>query len=260
MMKILISRTLFGFELFGLNLRNFLLGVFRIPYVYLEFLRFKKKSPLSVKFNYPCLFDKKENAGVAKGHYFHQDLLVAQKIFNAKPVKHVDIGSRVDGFVAHVAAFREIEVFDIRNLNVKSENIVFKQADLTRLSSSLENYSDSVSCLHALEHFGLGRYGDPIDPFGHIIGLENITKILKTNGTLYLSVPIGKKERIEFNAHRIFSVETILSLTKNDYKLSSFSFVDDFGDLTHLKDLDLIRYFKEKDLRFGCGIFEFIKV
>jgi hypothetical protein len=57
---------------------------------------------------YPCLDDKFAKSGIARGHYFHQDLLVAKKIFANNPELHVDIGSRIDGFVAHVASFREI--------------------------------------------------------------------------------------------------------------------------------------------------------
>ena len=64
-------------------------------------------------------------SGIMSGHYFHQDLLVARKLFNANPQRHVDIGSRTDGFVAHAAAFREIEVFDIREQHSKVKNIVF---------------------------------------------------------------------------------------------------------------------------------------
>ena len=59
------------------------------------------------------LQDYSDNAGQNKGHYFHQDLLVAKMIYDTKPRRHIDIGSRLDGFVAHVASFREIEVFDI---------------------------------------------------------------------------------------------------------------------------------------------------
>src|ERR1700712_792104 len=66
---------------------------------------------------YPCLGQKSEESGTASGHYFHQDLLVARRIFERRPERHVDVGSRIDGFVAHVASFRSIEVFDIRPLN-----------------------------------------------------------------------------------------------------------------------------------------------
>ena len=65
----------------------------------------------------PCLHDRYEEGGATKSEYFWQDLLVARAIHATMPVKHVDIGSRVDGFVAHVASFREIEVFDVRPIS-----------------------------------------------------------------------------------------------------------------------------------------------
>lgn len=71
------------------------------------------------------------------------------------------------------------------------------------LPAGMVNYCDSISSLHAIEHFGLGRYGDPIDYFGYLKALQNIAKIVKTGGTFYFSVPIGP-QRIEFNAHRVF--------------------------------------------------------
>ncbi|MBV5330073.1 MAG: DUF268 domain-containing protein, partial [Chlorobium sp.] len=55
-------------------------------------------------------------------------------------------------------------------------------------SEKLRSYCDSLSCLHALEHFGLGRYGDPIDPHGYADGLRNMVKILRQGGLFYLSV------------------------------------------------------------------------
>lgn len=114
---------------------------------------------------YPCLEDAENESGIAAGHYFHQDLLVAGLIFKNNPVKHVDIGSRIDGFVAHVASFREVEVLDIRELSHTIPHI----------------------------HFRLGRYGDEINYDGHLIGWENIYRMLKKDGKLYFSVPIGSQ-------------------------------------------------------------------
>ena len=65
--------------------------------------------------NYPCLEDKVFNSKIINASYFYQDLFIAKQIYLKKPVRHIDIGSRIDGFVAHVATFREIEVFDLRN-------------------------------------------------------------------------------------------------------------------------------------------------
>lgn len=70
---------------------------------------------------------------------------------------HYDVGSRIDGFVAHVASFRKINVLDIRTLQSKTENIVFEQQDfMSLLKDSLKECTDSLSCLHALDISDLG--------------------------------------------------------------------------------------------------------
>jgi len=164
----------------------------------------------------PCLQDRYEEGGVTKSEYFWQDLLVARLIFNANPKKHVDIGSRIDGFVAHIASFRECEVFDVRPVSTFIPGITFYQADLTKLDSlPIEGggYCDSLSCLHAIEHFGLGRYGDPINAEGYLLGISNMSKLLQSGGIFYLSAPIGR-ERVEFNANWVFDPRTIINAAK----------------------------------------------
>lgn len=74
------------------------------------------------------------------------------------------------------------------------------------------DYCDSVSCLHAIEHFGLGRYGDPINPEGYQQGIITMAQLLRPGGTFYLSTPIGK-ERVEFNASWVFDPRTIMRCT-----------------------------------------------
>jgi hypothetical protein len=165
----------------------------------------------------PYLGDRFKEGGSTKNEYFWQDLLVAQKIFQAQPKRHVDVGSRIDGFVAHVASFRSIEIFDIRHMSSKIPGVVFKQADLmlvdslTSLGIDGDGYCDSLSCLHAIEHFGLGRYGDQVDPTGYRRGIENLSKLLMPGGRLYLSTPVGA-ERVEFNANWVFNPCTILNV------------------------------------------------
>jgi hypothetical protein len=207
---------------------------------------------------YPCLEDAENESGVASGHYFHQDLLVAGMVFENKPVKHVDIGSRIDGFVAHLASFREVEVFDIRELSNTIPNIHFRRFNLIAEDFDLKDYCDSLSCLHALEHFGLGRYGDEINYEGHLIGWENMYKLLKKGGKLYFSVPIGP-QRIEFNAHRVFSMNYLLGLIGDRYKVDSFSYVDDKGNLLSKVPLEKSGIDKNFSCNYGCGIFELSK-
>lgn len=207
---------------------------------------------------FPILTDIHDEGGTMKGHYFHQDLYVANLINRANPAKHVDIGSRVDGFVAHVASFRKIELFDIREIKSQVKNISFRKADLMDLPVDLIDYCDSISSLHAIEHFGLGRYGDPIDYFGYLKGINNITKILKSNGVFYFSVPIGP-QRIEFNAHRVFSVKYLISILSQEYTIRSFAYVDDKGDFHEDAELLESNITNNFGCNFGCGIFTLIK-
>lgn len=247
----------------GINAQQFVHSLRGLPLFWKDYRTLSKQQsdgqhiPFGKMF--PCLGDRFESSGVASGHYFHQDLLVAQKIYENKPELHVDIGSRVDGFVAHVATFREIEVFDVRHLTTEWGNIKFRQQNFMASDNPYTDYCDSISSLHAIEHFGLGRYGDPIDVDGHLRGLENIYKMLKRGGKFYLSVPIGDL-RIEFNGHRVFSINYMLNLIGSKYKIDTFSYVNDQGRL--VKDVPL----SEEGIAgnfgctYGCGIFELTKL
>ena len=209
---------------------------------------------------FPCVDDLSDSAGVAVGDYFNQDLFVAQRIYANNPDRHIDIGSRIDGFVAHVATFREIEVLDIRPLVSFVGNIKFRQCDfMGGIPEEFLGAYDSVSSLHAIEHFGLGRYGDRLDPDGWRKGIENLGRLLKSGGRLYFSVPIGPM-RVEFNAHRVFSVQFLRDYFSQMYYIASFSYVDDNG-LMH-SNVSLADNPGLKDhfgCKYGCGVFELIK-
>lgn len=182
----------------------------------------------------PCLHDKRDQAGSASNEYFIQDLLVAQLINQDNPLRHLDVGSRVDGFVAHVASFRDIDVMDVRPLTSTCNRIRFVQHDLMTpiadaWGSSLLEQFDSISCLHALEHFGLGRYGDPLNVEGWSQGLSGMFALLQSGGKLYLSSPVGR-ERVSFNANWVFSPRAIIDFAEKLglrcerlYKISSGS-------------------------------------
>jgi hypothetical protein len=179
----------------GFDPRVFLNNLIGFPGYFRELFLFRKSSSRSqeIVFGkiYPVLGDRFKSGGSLTDHYFYQDLVVARRIFENNPQKHIDVGSRIDGFVAHVASFRKIEVFDIRPLERVIPNVRFIQTDFMNIGPELSNYTDSASCLHALEHFGLGRYGDPLDPEGHIKGINSISNVLKTGGKFYFSSPIG---------------------------------------------------------------------
>jgi len=242
---------------FGIDLRRLVWSLLGIPRYIGDWLRFRKNYSGKMTF-LPCLHDWHEEGGTASGEYFWQDLYVAQRIFSAGPNRHVDIGSRVDGFAAHVASFREIEVFDIRPMTSIVPGMLFHQADLMNPIDLPENYCDSLSCLHALEHFGLGRYGDPIDPQGDVTGLRNMAKILKSGGTFYLSSPIGQG-RVEFNGQRVFDPRKLIEkAAEQGLMLKGFASVELGGVLreaaTPAAEIEAMA-----NIRYALGIFTFIK-
>jgi len=248
---------------FGLNPLALQYAVRGLVVTLREYVALKRQNraaghPFRIRFSMPCLGDRYASSGSTRGHYFYQDLLVARHIFERRPERHVDVGSRVDGFVAHVAAFREIEVFDIRPLTLAMPSIVFRQMDLMNMPEKFKECCDSLSCLHAIEHFGLGRYGDPVDLFGHVKGFRSISALLKPGGVLYFSVPIGP-ERIDFNANRVFAIQTVFDMAKRCFELEAFSYVDDAGELHEQVTLTADAIEANLGGPHGCGLFELRK-
>ncbi len=260
-MKEILKKTYWLISVqFGIDPRRMLRSLRGIPRFIVSWYKFQNE--YSGQLNIlPCLHDWLEEGGATKDEYFWQDLHVAQQIRLDNPNRHVDIGSRIDGFVAHVASFREIEIFDIRPITQKIPSVIFRQADLSAPSEyflEFHDYCDSLSCLHALEHFGLGRYGDPISPRGHVVGMRNMAKIMKPGGVLYLSVPIGM-ERVEFNAHRIFDPILLVQLAKqNALELKSFASIIPGQSIKEstCPEQDIPALGK---MRYALGIFTFIK-
>ncbi len=257
-MKAILIRIYWLFcSQFGIDPRKAIRSLRGLPRYVRDLFRFR--SSYTGRFVLmPCLHDWYEEGGATRNEYFLQDLLVARMIFADRPKLHVDIGSRVDGFVAHIASFREIEVFDVRPITSHIPGVTFKQADLMRPLEGMIGYCDSLSCLHALEHFGLGRYGDPIDPQGFARGFENMASLLKKGGVFYLSVPIGI-DRVEFNANRVFDPRVIINLaTRNSLELSVLTVIHQDGRV----DVPVVDEMKLSILAsqpYALGIFNFVK-
>jgi len=201
----------------------------------------------------PYLRDMEMGAGVVGGDYFYQDIWAARKIHERLPDGHVDIGSRIDGFITHLLVFMEnVTVMDVRPMKENVPGLRFIEADCTTLDM-LENGSvNSLSSLHAAEHFGLGRYGDPVDPAACFTFMDNLARVLKPGGRLYFSVPIGR-ERVVFNGKRVFDPHTIIESfpSLELVGFSGYSASQGYHENVQIKD------WKKHDLK--CGFFEFGK-
>lgn len=198
--------------------------------------------------------------------YFFQDMWAAREIYRSN-VKHVyDIGSRMDGYIAHLLSMEvHVTLLDIRPLPHKIEGVDFIQADAMDLSNIPDESIETLSSLCAIEHFGLGRYGDPIDYNGWKKALHAIKRKLKIGGTFYLSVPVGNIERVQFNAHRIFLPSTIINELLPELILHEFSYIDlsNTRIVTCFKgggDFRLIEQATKNFSKYITGLFAFKKL
>lgn len=200
-------------------------------------------------------YDKHANAG-SIGNYFWQDLWAAQLLYKNRVAMHYDIGSRVDGFISHLLSFgQEVTLIDVRPLDKHVEGVHFIHSDATELNEIDDESIESISALCSLEHFGLGRYGDPIDPEACFKVFESINKKVKRGGRVFISVPIGQ-DHLEFNGCRIFYAQTVINAFKS-MELVEFS-TTHHGQIEYNADIHSWDNFSEKHA-VCYGLFYFQK-
>lgn len=217
---------------------------------YLEFKKFKNnRFSVNVFDFYPCIKDKTINTQF-DAHYVYHTSWAARKVRQINPAKHTDISSSLY-FSGIVSAFLPVEFYDYRPAKLNLSDLTSSSADLTGLQFA-SNSIESLSCMHTVEHIGLGRYGDAFDPDGDLKAMAELNRVLAVNGSLLFVVPIGRP-KIEFNAHRIYSFEQIVGYFK-DLTLKEFSLITDNGDfIENAKSEEVARQ------NYGCGCFWFIK-
>lgn len=208
------------------------------------------KHKLSLIDSYPCLTDWVSSTPF-DAHYFYQGAWLARRVCTSKVIKHVDIGSSVLTISVLSAQVKTIFV-DYRPLKTSLPGLTSIAGNILDLPFP-DDSIESLSCLHVIEHIGLGRYGDPIDAHGSVKAALELQRIVSRGGNLFVSLPIGR-ERICFNAHRVHSPNSVLKMFPN-LQLIEFSYVDDDGQYFENKPLD-----DAIGLEYGCGLFYFQKM
>jgi hypothetical protein len=222
-----------------------------IPRFLDSFVRFRNGSDLPVRvadWN-PQLADA-TSVTPFDPHYFYQSAWAAQRIARRRPLRHVDVGSQIN-LIAPLTAVVPVEFVDIRPLEVNLPRLKSLAGSILALPYADRSVA-SLSSLHVVEHIGLGRYGDPIDPDGTRKACAELVRVLAPGGDLYLSVPIGR-ERVEFNAHRVFSPATILRYCEG-LSLLDFSCVDDAGVYR-----ERAQPADAAGMNYGVGLFHFVR-
>jgi SAM-dependent methyltransferase len=183
-------------------------------------------------------------------HYIYHPAWAARVLARTRPALHVDIASTLH-FCAIVSAFVPVTFYDYRPADLRLSDLSSEFADLLALpfpSGSVE----SLSCMHTVEHVGLGRYGDPIDPNGDLKAIAELKRVLAPGGSLLFVIPVGRP-RILFNAHRIYAYDQIMSYFA-DLELREFALVPDHGGLVENATEALANA-----QTYGCGCFWFKK-
>lgn len=183
-------------------------------------------------------------------HYIYHPAWAARIIQQINPLQHTDISSTLH-FCSILSAFVPTVFYDYRPAVLNLSNLQSAKADLTKLHFET-NSVDSISCMHTIEHIGLGRYGDMLDPEGDIRAIQELKRVTKPGGNLLLVTPVGKP-RIQFNAHRIYSFQMIHEQFEG-FDLKNFSLVQDNRNFISPADPGLV-----EEQRYGCGCFWYQK-
>jgi len=189
-------------------------------------------------------------------HYIYHPAWAARKLKENNIHEHVDISSTLH-FSSIVSAFIKVDFFDYRPANLKLNNLTCGSQDLTKLTFESSSVH-SLSCMHTIEHVGLGRYGDPIDYNGDLKAIDELCRVLSNGGILLMVVPVGKKNKIFFNAHRIYEPHQFSDeFIKRGLELKEFTLIPERPEDGHLVESPSASLIDKQE--YACGCFMFTK-
>jgi len=260
MAKRIFKKIYLSFNLFFRLLNPFinLLSVYEAlknypNFLYHLFIFRNKQKTNKAKFKdlYPCLNDNTNFTSFDR-HYIYHPAWAARIIAALNPVVHYDISSTLN-FCTMVSAFVPVNFYDYRPAKLNLSNLQSAQIDLIKLHFET-NSIQSLSCMHTIEHIGLGRYGDNIDTEGDKKAINELKRVTAIGGNLLIVVPVGRP-RIMFNAHRIYSYNDVIKYFAG-FELINFSLVPDEKEIGFIENATK----EQSDKQFyGCGCFWFRK-
>lgn len=186
-------------------------------------------------------------------HYIYHPAWAARIVKKINPETHTDISSTLH-FCTQLSAFIKTEFYDYRPAFINLNNLNSASVDLCAMHF-LNDSIKSLSCMHTIEHIGLGRYGDPLDPDGDKKAADELQRVLAKEGNLLVVTPVGKPQ-VAFNGHRIYSYEQIIKMFSH-LNLIEFTLIPDNAleiGIIENADPGLVN-----QQNYGCGCFWFRK-
>lgn len=170
-------------------------------------------------------FDNRQKANEYWGWYSNKiNAIIQQTEINSTPfssdgasiyyaTKYYNISGQIGIVISSKAPW--VEAFCIKNgaqklLVVNQQKVItdFNKIEVINPIQLAESWDeiaeefDFAAAFSTIQHIGLGRYGDPIDPFGDVNEVHKLRCLLKPNGLLFLGVPAGM-DGVFFNSHRV---------------------------------------------------------
>lgn len=198
-----------------------------------------------------CLGDRRPKTPFDR-HYIYHTSWAARILSELRPPKHVDIGSSIS-FCSMVSSFIPMTFLDVRPPELHLTGLDVRHGDLTRLPFA-DGTVPSLSCMHVVEHVGLGRYGDALDPLGDIKAMSELKRVLAPDGCLIFVVPVGEP-RIQFHAHRIYSFAGVVDGLYG-LELLRWALIPDDVGMGLMEGAAPSEFDRQ---RYGCGCFLFRK-
>jgi len=225
----------------------------KLPAFFFEYYKFKKGAP-----EWPCrlidalpMFHERTAVMSFDEHYVYHMGWAARVLREISPEQHIDISSSIV-FSAITSAFLSINHYDYRTPMLKLDGLGCGNQDLLNLR--FENSSiNSLSCMHVIEHVGLGRYGEPINAHGDREAAKELMRVLAPGGHLIIVVPLAERAHVRFNGHRIYDYRRVTELFRG-LDIIEFSFLNERKNNTFTRNAEA------KDIvgsRYGCGCFLF---
>lgn len=226
------------------------------PFIFFDYLKFLKLKDTRFAFNlknvYPCVKDKTVKTGFDR-HYVYHTSWAARKVKEIDPEFHIDISSSLY-FSGIVSAFVPVKFYDYRPAEISLSGLESLHADLVTLPFEDDSIC-SLSCMHVIEHIGLGRYSEALDPEGDLKAIKELKRVLAKDGNLLFVVPMGNTAKIEFNAHRIYTYKQVIEYF-SDLTLKEFSLIPESkGGMVSEKDATVAL----ENENYACGCFWFVK-
>ena len=198
---------------------------------------------------WPCLHDVTATT-TFDAHYLYHTAWAIRVLAETRPAQHIDISSCLR-FVSMASAIVPVDFYDYRPAEISLSGLSCGQADLTSLPFPDASVS-SLSCMHVVEHIGLERYGDLFDPKGDLKAVAELNRVLSKGGQLLFVVPVGETARIQYNAHRIYTYDQILSYFST-LLLVDFALITDSDTFIENASPDML-----VGQKYACGCFHFI--